>query len=168
MATSLGATVKVNVNATLTNTVDIGTTDYKINELVSKQFTNGTTTGLANALWSDTRSIGSSANDDLDLAGVLTDVYGAALTFTTIKGILIEANAANANNLILGGDTSANIQGLFGDDSDTMIIPPGGSYLYLNTTTGITVTATTADKLRLTNGGTGTISYKIILIGTKA
>lgn len=170
MATVLNSTVKMSVNATLTNPdLDVGSAVYNIsNEIFQKHFTNGTSAGLANAIWSDKRAIALSANDDLDLAGVLLDPFSGALTFTTIKYILVHAMEANAHNLILGGDTTTSLSTIFGAVTDKIILPPGATFSLLNPENGYVVTAATADKLRLTNAGSvSTINYEIILIGTR-
>lgn len=170
MATSLSATVKLTANATQTNTsIDVGSSTYLFNETFQKIFTNGNTAGLANAVWTDKRTIAFGVDDDLDFAGVLTDIYGGALTFTSIKTLIVKANDDNANALILGGDTSANISTIFGADTDTISLPAGACICLLNPVNGYAITATSADKLRLTNpGGSGSIGYEIIVLGTKA
>lgn len=170
MATTLTSTVKMSVVAKLHNdSVDIGEADYNVSQMISKVFANGSASGQANGIWTDERTIGISANDDIDFAGGVNDVFGTALTFTAIKAILIEADADNAVSLIVGGDTTTNIAGLFGADTDTLLVKPGASVLLMHPTTGYTVTATTADKLRLTNSsGSASITYKISVIGVKA
>lgn len=170
MTTTLTSTVKMSVVAKLHNdSVDIGQADYNVSEMVSKVFGNGATTGLANALWTDERTISISSDDDIDFAGGVVDAFGTTLTFTAIKAILIEADATNTVSLIMGGDTTTNIANLFGTDTDTLLIKPGASLCLLHPTTGYTVTATTADKLRFTNSsGAATQKYKISVIGVKA
>lgn len=170
MATELGATVKISAVGTLSNTpLDVGNSSYNFNEVFSKIFTNGNTSGKANVVWTDKRTIAFGANDDIDFAGVLTDIYGASLAFTSIKTLIIKANDDNANALTLGGDTSANVSTIFGSDTDTITLPAGACICLLNPANGYAVTATTADKIRLTNpGGSGSIGYEIIAIGTKA
>lgn len=170
MATSLDATVKISASAKLTNPdLDIGTASYSIpGEIFQKRFLNGTSAGLANAVWSDERAIAASANDDLDLFGVLTDVFSGTLSFTTIKALVVHAMEANAHNLILGGDTTTSITTIFGAVADNITLPPGATICLLNPVNGYAITTATADKLRLTNaGGVSTINYEIIIIGTK-
>jgi hypothetical protein len=153
--TSLTATVGATVKATYTNTsLDVGSSNYQVNETFSTSFANGTASGQANVIWTDTRTINSSSNDDLDFAGSLTDAYGATLTFATIKAIIIKAAANNPNNLVLADDNSINIK-------------PGGKFMLEAPATGFTVTASTGDKIRLTNPSTGAITYEIMVIGTK-
>lgn len=166
--TSLTATVGATVKATYTNTsLDVGSSNYQVNETFSTSFANGTASGQANVIWTDTRTINSSSNDDLDFAGSLTDAYGATLTFATIKAIIIKAAANNPNNLVLGGDTTTNVQGIFAADDNSVNIKPGGKFILEAPATGFTVTASTGDKIRLTNPSTGAITYEIMVIGTK-
>lgn len=48
-------------------------------------------------------ALAASASENLDLAGGLTDDFGATLTFTAIKEIIIHASSANTNNVLVGG-----------------------------------------------------------------
>lgn len=170
MATSLTANVNVNVKATLVNAdFDIGQANFSFNESFAQAFAQGTGINQANQVWTDTRSIGSSANDDLDLAAGLTNALGTSITFTSIKAIIVKAAVANANNLIMGGEGAAAFETMFGLADSTLIIAPGGTLALVNpNATGYVVTPTTADILRFTNAGSGAISYDVIFIGETA
>ena len=64
---------------------------------------DGTGTNQANRAYMATRTILTGANDDLDLNGVLTDVFGNLLSLTIVKGIIIRSDPANTTNLTVGG-----------------------------------------------------------------
>lgn len=167
---TLTASVKLNVTAALSNALDIGTANFTVNETFSQSFANGTGASQANQVWSDTRQIAASGNDDLDLAGGLTNALGTSLTFTSIKGIFVKAAATNTNNLIIGAEGSAVFGTFFGDDSDTLILPPGTFLGLCNPNAdGYVVTATTGDMLRFTNSaGSTVVDYDVIFIGETA
>ena len=133
--------------------------------------TSGTGAGQADRLFSDQRTIAASSNDDLDLAGVLTDAFGATLTFVKVKGILISAAAANTNTLVIGGASSTFASWVTGTNP-AVVLRPGGIFLLASgsaDTTAYAVTATSADVLRITNGGAGTtVTYDINIWGTSA
>jgi hypothetical protein len=170
---ALTVTGAVRLNATLTKTQDLITSGLQaplsINEAIS--FATGTSTGLADLLFFDTRSLGASATEDLDLAGGLTDAFGATLTFVKIKGIYVKAAAANnvANSLIVGNATAPFIGPFGAAGASEIYLPPGGFLFLVHPTTGWTVTATTGDDLKMTNSaGTNTISYDVVIWGTSA
>lgn len=133
-------------------------------------FTSGTGAGQADKVFSDIRSIAASSNDDLDLAGSLVDPLGVVVVFAGIKAIYVEADAANVNDVVIGGHDTAAFLGPFADDSDKINLKPGEVLLVTNrTAAGWPVTATTADILRIANGGSGSaVGYSIILVGDSA
>lgn len=67
------------------------------------QFSNGTGADQADLLWADERTLAASASEDLDLAGVLADAFGATLGMAEVVMILVIAAAANTNNVVVGG-----------------------------------------------------------------
>ena len=163
MTTSVSGKVEVKVSGNLTSSIDLGSNKYSFSESFSQSFANGTAANQVNAVFTDERSI--SGNDDLDLAGGLTDAHGNTLTFTSIKAIMIEANSANAANLIVGAEGSNPFGTLFNDNSDAIVVPPGGVFVLTNpAATGFAVTASTGDILRVAPAS-GTLSYKIVLLG---
>ncbi|MEV8042458.1 hypothetical protein AB0P02_01255 [Streptomyces griseoluteus] len=135
------------------------------------QLGNGTGAGKADKVFSDRRTIAASANDDLDLAGVLLDAFGATITFARVKGLFIAAAAANTNNLIVGAAATNPWAALLGA-TGTLTVRPGG-FVAVGTgqtdATGYTVTPSTGDMLRVTNGGAGSsVTYDIHIIGASA
>jgi hypothetical protein len=131
--------------------------------------TPGTTAGKADKLYVAQRTIAASSSENLDLVGVLTDPLGASLTFVKVKAILVIASSANTNNLVVGATGTNAFVGPFVDATDGLSIPPGGAVMITHPGAGWSVTATTADLLKVANGGAGTgVTYKIIIIGTSA
>ncbi|MGW2209914.1 hypothetical protein [Streptomyces sp. NPDC001781] len=135
------------------------------------QLSNGTGAGKADRVWSARRTITASSSDDLDLAGVLLDAYGAVITFARVKGIIVAAAAANTNNLVIGAAATNPWATLLGS-TGTLTVRPGG-FVAVGTgqtdTTGYAVTASTGDLLRITNGGSGSsVTYDIHIIGASA
>ena len=105
---ALSTNLRVNIGAKQTSTLDLGSAEGNIAKAVAINLASGTAAGQADRIFSDTRTLAASANEDLDLAGGgLTDAFGAALTFVKVKGMLIVAAAGNTNNVIVGGAASA-------------------------------------------------------------
>lgn len=126
---------------------------------------DGTGAGNADRLFSDRRS--TAANDDLDLAGVLTDAFGATLTFARIKGIMVAAAAANVGNVVIGGGTNPWITLL---TAGTIVLRPGAVFCAFAGTADATawgVTAGTGDILRIASSS-GTVEYDIAIVGVSA
>lgn len=167
MATSLSATLKVNLSASLASTQDIGSASQSIPLALSQAFANGGAANQALYIFQDTRSVAASTDDDIDLAGSLSDAFGNTLTFATIKAIIVSAASTNGGMLELGGDSSTGVAGLFGATADYINIAPGGFFVISNpSAAGYAVTATSADILRISNADSGAAaSYNIIIIG---
>ena len=174
-APAAGAANGVNVDLTAqlqgsyTSTNDLGSVVFNFNQRAFSQLAPGTATGRADRLFSDTRTIAASGTENLDLAGTLTDPFGATLTFVKVKAIYIKAAAANTNNVCVGGHATAAFTGPFSDVTDIICIPPGGVLMLVHPGAGWTVTATTGDMLKVTNSSSGTgVTYDVLILGTSA
>jgi hypothetical protein len=128
---------------------------------------NGTLNGQADLAFVDERTLASGANEELDLAGVLTSVFGATLTFVEVMSIMVYALPANTTNLTVGGAASNAFQGWFGDAADTEVIAPGGVALH-HRASGWGVTAGTGDKLKIANASGASATYQIAILGRSA
>lgn len=166
---ALTATIAGSITARQTSVADLGTATFPATISKSISLTSGTAAGQADILWTDTRTLGASATENLDLAGVLTDAFGATLTAAKVKAVMISADAANTNNVVVGGHASAAFVGWFGDATDTIVLKPGYFFLLGGSGTGYTVTATTGDLIKVLNSaGTTGVTYSITVIGTSA
>ena len=129
------------------------------------QLLDGTGAGKASKSFFASRTISASGTDALDLAGVLTDALGQALTFTKIKMIAIQAKSTNAGEITLGGGTAA-CNSMFGANTDKIKIKPDGLFVIAAPdANGFAVTASTADTLNIVNTVASTVAYDIVIIG---
>ena len=167
MATSLSASISLAIDALIENSIDIGSVKYPINYSPTFNFTDGTGANQAKEVFTDTRTLTASSTENLDLAGVLTDAFGNVLTFTKIKALIVKADAANVNDVVLGNHATAAWFPMFGAATHTLKVKPGGMIAVVAPdVNGLAVTATTADMLMVTNGGAGTsVTYTVIIIG---
>jgi hypothetical protein len=167
---SISGTAKLGVNLQLTEVAALDLSNVTNDILYSKilEFTNGTAANQANKVFHDQRTLTASATENLDLAGGLTDAYGAAITFTRIKAIIVFAAAANTNNVIVGGAASNQFVGPFGDVTDTVAVRPGGLMVFAAPdATSYAVTAGTGDILKVANSaGSTSVVYDILIVGT--
>lgn len=165
--TVLVANVSASVNLTYQGAIDLGELTQVINYANSNAFSDGTGANQAQKVFSDTRTISASSSESLDLAGVLTDAFGATLTFAEIKALIIKAAVGNTNDVIVGGAASNAWVGHVGDATDTITVKPGGTLcLIAPNAAGYAVVASTGDILKVANsGGTTGVTYDIIIIG---
>lgn len=122
-------------------------------------------TNKANILFSDTRTLALSANENIDLSGALSDAFGASIAAAEIVAIYIEAAAANVNNVQVTRPASNGFIGPFMATGDGVSIKPGEYALFVSQS-GWAVTAATGDLLNIANSGAGTsVDYDIIVVG---
>lgn len=168
MATSLAAKLVLSLLAQIDNPIDVGSVSYPVNFSVNQAFTDGVGQDQAQKIWTDTRTLGPSANDDLDLNGVLLDQFGVAISLTKIKALIVKAAAVNVNDVVIGAAAANQVASIFGAVTERVKVKPGGTVcLIAPDATGYAVVAATADILRIANGAAGTsVDYTIILIGS--
>jgi len=153
-----------------TNDLGVGTgASIDLGAFVDFSLADGTTVGAADRIFADTRTVNASTNDDVDLAGTLTDSFGATVTFVKVKGIWVRAAAANTQTFTVGAAPSNGWATMLA--AAGVIMRPGAAFSVLtgaadNTAYG--VTAGTGDLLRIANGAGASIAYDIVIVGTSA
>jgi hypothetical protein len=166
---ALTSEVRIKLSASQTGTADLGTPRFSpVHEFIAA-LAGGTGANQADLYFSDTRTLAASATEDLDLAGVLTDVFGATITMAEVVAIMITAASGNTNNVVVGDATSP--VPLFGGTNGTRAIRPGGCDLYVNPgATGLfTVGAGSTDDLKIANSSSGSgVTYTISIIARSA
>jgi hypothetical protein len=155
--------------ATLTNPIDLVTGSAPLDYQQRIQLATGTgAAGLADVAFSDTRTIAPSSNDDLDLVGSLTNVYGATFSPARIKMLLVVAAAANANNVVVGAAAATQWAALLGT-TGTVTLRPGAFFMAAAgaaDATAYVCAGGATDLLRIANSGAGTsVNYDIVVIG---
>lgn len=156
--------IAVSLNVTQVGTADLGNPTVKaaISELF--QFTAGNAAlGTADVMFKDTRTLAASGTENLDLAGVLVDAFGATATSAEIIAIYVKAAAANTNNVVIGNVTNGFVGPL--GATGTYTVSPGDFFL-ATSRAGWAVTAATGDLLKITNSAAGTpVTYDVVIIG---
>lgn len=165
-----GAMLAVSAFGELTQALDLGMGSAKQSLSKSMSLSNGTGAGKADRIFSDRRTLAASATEDLDLAGVLLDAFGSAITFVRVKGLIIAAAAANVNNVVVGAAT--NPWATLLSATGTVTLRPGAFFAVgtgVADATGYAVTASTGDLLKVANSAAGTsVTYDIHIIGASA
>jgi hypothetical protein len=176
MASSLATQITLMLNSVLNNTIGVAAGVATVNQSFTIPWINGVAADQADKIYSATitRTHGAPAAD-LDLAGTLTDAFGATITMARLKALLIVADPANVNSVVVGGGATTPITSLFFDyvataDAQPAIkVAPGGIlFLTAPKATAYVVTATTADKLQIASGdedSTTSVTATVVAIG---
>lgn len=162
--------IRVKLTANQTGSNDLGTPRYSPEHEALLQFATGTGANQADLFWADTRTLAASGTENLDLAGVLTDAFGATITSAELVAVLITAAPGNTNNVVVGGAASNTLL-MLGDATDKVPVKPGGVFLLAapNAAGLCTVTAGTGDILLVANSSSGTpVTYTVSLIARSA
>lgn len=165
---SLALRIALAISGQYDQALDIGSAGYPIAFKPNYNFDNGVGANQAAVIYSKTRTLAASANEDLDLNGTtLLDAFGTALALTKVKGLIIVAAPGNTNDVVVGGASSNGFIAPFGSATDKIKVQPGGMLVLVTpSAAGYAVTAATADLLRIANGGGTTgVTYTIIVIG---
>jgi hypothetical protein len=164
-------TLQLQIVSSLTGTLLEGATpSFPLNQTWAAPLTTGVGLNNADKIYAASITLGISAGQDIDLAGVLFDPFGVALTFVKLKAIGLKAAVGNTNNVNVTRPASNGVP-IFLAASDGFALGPGGIFLWVNpAAAGIaTVTPATGDIIRVDNSGAGTaVTFDIVLIGTSA
>lgn len=165
----LTTNIRAGIDALLTGSTDLGSTSAPLAVTYTKSLASGTGSGQADLVWADINTLAASATTDVDLAGTLPGALGGTVVFVKVKAILLYADEGNTNNVVLGGAAATQFVGPFGAATHTVAVPPGGVVVLTAPAAGWTVTAGSADFLRVANSAAGTsVTYRLIVIGTSA
>lgn len=168
---ALISSISVSASADLQSVIGLVTADAPLVVRTATQLASGVGAGQADKVFHGRRTLAASAFEDLDLAGVLLDAFGAAITFARVKGLYISASSTNTNNVVIGA-AATNPWVTLLNAAGTLTLRPGafiglGSGVADAVTYG--VTTGTGDLLRVTNSGAGTpVTYDVVIIGASA
>lgn len=167
---NLSFSVGINIPTTLglNTNANIGLPSYQVTLPVG----DGTGAGQANKLYSAVRTF-ASANDDLDLAGGITDNQGQTLTFARVIAVMVR-NRSTSNGITVGGSPSNAWTAMLGSGSTiALAAAPGGTststgtsalLLFNPSAAGWAVTSGTGDIFRIS--GTAGQSYDLVILGS--
>jgi len=153
-------------NYTNTTSSELSTGKDALSYKKTFAWTDGAGASKSEALWHDQRTIAASGNEDIDLAGWLTDMFGTTLTFTKLKAIVVYASTDNTNNVEVTRKGTNGVPFMLAA-GDGMAIKPGGLFALIDPSSGgYTVTAGSGDLINIANSaGSTSVTYDIILIG---
>lgn len=144
-----------------------GTSTMKINAGATKKFTSGTASNQADQYITKAGTIATSTTVAIPLSAATTrDAFGQLLTMVELKGIYLKSDVANTTNIQLGGN--AQNVAIFGNTADFLILPAGGTFLWVSPPNGAIAVAS-GDNMDVENpSGSATVAYEIIMWGASA
>lgn len=168
---ALSGTLAINVEFEQTNSLDLVEATAALSNRTSFSISDGPDENECEYMFSDTRTLGASASENLDPAtgGGLTDAFAAAIAMTKLKCIIVKASSENTNNVVVSRPGSNGIPFLSAAGDSFAVLPGQMMVLTCFSTAGWTVTPDTGDLITITNsaGDTG-VTYDIILLGSGA
>ncbi len=187
--TGLTGTIRASFEVNSQKAGDLGTAKdpLSLSKVLSLVFADTTGAGKADQIWHDRNDIAVSGNDDIDLAGGKSNVFGDTITFGIIRAIIIinqsDGTISHGSHTgptagVLGIGASGGFEWVGEDVSpfsalgDQIILHPGGVMLLTNpTATGWEVGAGVTELLRIAEiGGVvdETALYDIAIVGEEA
>jgi hypothetical protein len=165
--TTLKTSILLDFKSLLTTALDLGGASSPASLVKSFGWTDGAAINQANRVWTDRRTLAASGTENLDLAAVLLDAFGTAITFARVRALIVAAASTNTNNVLVGGAASNGFVNWVSDATDVVVVRPGGLLaLVAPDATAYAVTAATGDILKVTNSaGTTGVTYDIAIVG---
>lgn len=165
----LDTSISVGVTTAYTGTSGPAATSAAVAISDSYPLPDGIVAGKADKIYTANGSTAASSTTVLDLAGVLTDAFGAALTFVKIKAAYVKAAVGNTNDVVVTRPASNGVP-LISAAGAGVPVGPGGCFLWVRPDlAGVAVTPATGDLLHLVNSAGGTpVNWTIVVVGTSA
>jgi len=164
---ALAIAIAAGVSGSIGRTDELNILTSAISEAFGLTFALGTGANQANGMYTDTNTLADDASITLDFSdSSLSGPLAEAIDFAILKALVIK-NDDSAAGLIIGNAAATQL-GIFGSGTHTLLLPPGGVFIWTAPdATGLDVT--TNDALKLTHDGTGaaTLSYDIVALGVQ-
>ena len=171
---TLQCTVQFGARGINTVTGQLGSRVQNILLAANLDFTDGSGAGQVNKVYVRGQGLSGSqaqsVNTDIDLSGSLTDDLGNTVIFTQVKAIIVAVPSTNPGTLTIGPAPSNGFTGPFSGTTPAIVLPGGEAGRFAVArfgATGWTVTAATADLLRVASAATtGTYNYDLVILGS--
>jgi hypothetical protein len=163
--------ITVHVNGSQTAPLDLGTATFPFSTSGEANYAAGTAAGQIDRVFTDTRTLAASATENIDLAGVHTDAFGATLTFAKVRAIYVSAASGNTNDVQVTRPASNGVPWLMAA-GDGIALRPGAFLAWASgtgDTNSVAVTPATGDLITFTNSaGTTGVTYTVVILGTSS
>jgi hypothetical protein len=167
-AASLTTKAQLVITADLANTSGLATATGNLSKTNwALTLANGVAASQANKIYAEKRTLLTGATDALDLAGSMTDVFGAAFTPAKVKLLAIHSYPTNTTNLTILGNAAA--VPILNTVATTATLQPGGTFFFTAPPlAGVAVTASTGDIVQIVNAAGASADYDIVIVGTSS
>ena len=167
MAKTLTSKLELVLTHVFTNTIDLSAPKESFRLDLSDEMAAGTGDSQIDQSWHDQRTL-TAASEELDLAGVLTNIWGDTITFAKVRTLAIHNKSTTSTEILTVGGAAVNaFVNWVGDATDKIKIGPDGILLLHCPIDGYAVVADTGDLLKI-DAGADTIDYEIYIAGVKA
>lgn len=167
---SLISKLEVKFSAIQQSSNDFGGPDFEpvLRRIID--FVDGTGLAQADILFMDSRTVASATNDDVDLAGALSNAFGATFTAAEIVGIIVDSDVGNTTVLTLGVAGTNPWTTMFAATGDGIKVFPGGIFLnFARDASGMgAVGAGASDVLRIGNASGASATYRLAVLARSA
>lgn len=166
--TNMSAKIMASIKVTATKALDLSAPAETVQKAVSQSLAFGDGSDEADMIWHDSRTLAATTSENIDLAGTLVNAFGATITFSKVKAIFIHNNGDTAGVLEVGAAATPFGGPLKDAASDIITVPHNGMFLSTNPESGWTVTAGSADLLKINNTAAVIAGYDIVIVGVSA
>lgn len=151
-------------NRAASGAVEFGQNDWPD---LALEYEHGTGSGQVDKQFVGSYTILTTANQDLDLSGVLVDDFGTTISFTKIKELIVAIDTPGATKSLRVGpqNVTNGWQGFWGGTGATVYDTVDHSMRWSDPYTGKTVTAGTADILRINNPSGVSVTVHVLILG---
>lgn len=136
--------------------------------ILRQDLTNGTGSSQAGQLFAKSYTILTTANQDLDLAGVLTNGFGETITFAALKTVVVAIDTPDGSKEVRFGPQGVTnpMQLWFSATTAGFYDRIFDFFVQTNEWTGWAVTGGSADTIRINNPTGSSVTVHVVLIGT--
>ncbi|MCE9604569.1 MAG: hypothetical protein K8U03_06645 [Planctomycetia bacterium] len=171
MASALSTDLRASLTWLLQDALELST----ITDVSKLEYTaglaNGVGSGQADRIWHDERTLAAGAADDLVLSALASSVFGNSVqvALAKVKALLIVCKTTDAGaELTVGNAASHTWLGPFNTATARATLAADSSLLLINKQAGWSVGVGTTDVLRILNSGSGSATYRIVIVGTSS
>jgi hypothetical protein len=171
MAVTSSFSVKLDAKQTTTNEFGDSTDERLMRAVLS--LADGTGANQADLMYIAERTVADGANDDIDLAGALSDTFGGTITMAEVVAVFVinapVSGSANTTDLTIG-DAGSAFEGFLSASGTVGPLKPGAVFFIgAGDAAGLgAVTGGSADELRIANSAGAANTYQIGVLGRSA
>jgi len=171
MPPALSLDLRASLTWLLQDALDLSTiTDVSKLEYAAS-LTSGVGSEQADRIWHDERTLAAAAADELVLSALESSVFGndVETALAKVKAVLIVVTTtASGTELTIGNAASHAWVGPFNAAGDRLKLTADAAIFLVNKQSGWSVGVGATDVLKIANTGSGSATYRIVIVGTSA